>query len=51
MINSNDMLSTALQEAFNMESDESFPTIDEGKIINIISITPFPIKSNTIPIT
>ena len=34
MIDLNDMLSTALQEAFNMESDESFPTIDEGKIIN-----------------
>ena len=51
MIDSNDMLSTALQEAFNMESDESFPTIDEGKIINIISITPILIKSNIIPIT
>ena len=51
MINSNDMLATALQEAFNMESDESFPTIDEGKIINIISITPISIKSNIIPIT
>ena len=44
MINSNDMLSTALQETFNMESDESFPNIDEGKIINIISITPIPLN-------
>ena len=45
------MLATALQDAINMETDESFPTIDECKIINIISITPIRIKSNIIPIT
>ena len=51
MINSNDMLATALKQALNMGSDESFPTIDEGKIINIISVTSIPITSNIIPIT
>ena len=40
------MLATALQDAIDMETDESFPTIDEGKIISIISITPICIKSN-----
>ena len=51
MINSNDMLATALQDAINLETDELFPIIDEGEIINIISITPIHIKSNIIPIT
>ena len=47
IIDSGDILANALQEALTMDMD-SFTTIDEGKIINIISITPIPIKSNMI---